>query len=707
MNTKKIDFLKKVLPSLHPTPIDEKRFLLMANASPSMIWITDEQGTPIFVNKTWIDLTGLTVDEALTYRGWISCVHPDDKKEVFKLYYRIHYSYEHISAEYRLKRADGCWRWILDHGVPFYNEEGDFAGYIGSAVDITERKQVEAELRVAAAAFESTEGMFITDANTVILRVNRNFTEITGYSANEVVGHKPNLLKSGCHDEAFYEAMWQSILEKGSWQGEIWDKRKNGEIYPKLLTITAVKDKKGIVVNYVGTQIDITAQKSAQSEIERLAFYDTLTNLPNRRLLLERLEQNLLIAKRNKTWGSVMFIDMDNFKNLNDTLGHDYGDELLIQVASRLKQCVRESDTVARLGGDEFVVMLTISDTNLSEHVHHVEMIANHILNALNKTYRLKNHEYHSTPSIGISLFGGTEFLPADEVLKQADIAMYQAKASGRNTLRFFNGAMQEKVTSRFTLEKALHDALLNNEFEVYYQPQITTNGKVIGAEALIRWIDSQKKVISPLDFIPLAEETGLIIPIGDFVLETVCQQIKSWSHDLNKKNLQIAVNVSVRQFKQENFAEKIENLLDKYEINSECLKLELTESILLENPVEITQKIKKLQCRGIKFSMDDFGTGYSSLSYLTRLPLNQLKIDQSFIRCISQNNSNAVLVKTIIEMAKNLNIEVIAEGVETQEQYNFLEENGCSFHQGYLFSKPLSLEQFENYLNNYINPRN
>lgn len=695
MNIESYSILQHVLPDLHPTPVDEKRFLLMSNASPSMIWITDQNGHPVFVNKTWLDLTGISSEQALTYEGWVKCIHPDDIKEAFKLYYCEYNTHEHISTEYRLKRADGCWRWILDHGVPFYNEQNQFSGYIGSAIDITERRLIEAEFRIAATAFESHEAMVITDANTVVLRVNRNFSELTGYTPDEIVGHKINLLKSDRHDEAFYKKMWESIDKTGSWQGEIWDKRKNGEIYPKLLTITAVKDEKGRTVNYVGTHVDITQQKNAQCEIERLAFYDSLTELPNRRLLLERLKHGLSASKRNLLWGAVMFIDMDNFKTLNDTLGHDMGDELLRQVARRLISCVRECDTVARLGGDEFVVMLENLDENLKGAMVQVEIVAKKILHQLNQNFILATHHYHSTPSIGITLFCGTEKQTADNVLKQADIAMYQAKASGRNALRFFNPQMQANVEKRFSLEEDLYQALLHEEFVVYYQAQ-TTKNCFIGAEALVRWIHPEKGLIPPVDFIPLAEESGLIIPLGELVFKTVFQQLKLWERNQITKHLQIAVNVSAKQFRQKDFVSNLENLLNEYQIQTNCLKLELTESILLENFYDVRAKMESLQKLGICFSIDDFGTGYSSLSYLTRLPLNQLKIDQSFIRNISNNVSDAVMVKTIIDMANNLGIEVISEGIETQEELSFLEKSGCYVHQGFLFGKPVPVEEFE-----------
>jgi diguanylate cyclase (GGDEF)-like protein/PAS domain S-box-containing protein len=672
----------------------ETRFRLMANASPSMIWITDIKGRPVFVNKTWLEFTGIPDAQAYTLEAWQTSIHPDDKQAIYDVYRTAIDAEDYITTEYRLKRKDGNWRWILDNGIPFHNENDVFCGYIGSAIDITERKQLEAELAVAAAAFESHEAMVITDVNTVILRVNKNFAEITGYSPEELVGRKMNLFKSDRHSNDFYALMWKSIHEKGSWQGEIWDKRKNGEVYLKWLTITAIKNANNEIVNYVGAHIDITERKKAQEEIERLAFYDPLTGLPNRRLLIDRLKHALASSHRTRAMGALMFIDMDNFKTLNDTLGHDMGDALLIQVSERLQSCVRDCDTVARLGGDEFVVMLESLDNESQNAVRQAESVGDKILDKLNQNYQLGMHHYHSTPSIGITIFRGKEEA-AEVILKQADIAMYQAKASGRNAIRFFNPKMQAIVSKRFALEEDLHQALAKDEFKLYYQLQVTHN-KIIGAEALIRWEHPQRGLVPPTDFIPLAEETGLIIAIGQWVLETACLQIKRWENKPLMDHLQLAVNISAKQFRQLDFVDNVSSIIARTQIKAARLKLELTESLLLDDIEEIIEKMNALRELGVHFSMDDFGTGYSSLSYLTKLPLHQMKIDQSFIRNIGLKPSDAAIVQTIINMSKNLGIEIIAEGVETKDQKEFLEKHGCPVYQGYLYSKPIPLEEFE-----------
>ena len=561
--------------------------------------------------------------------------------------------------------------------------------------DVTERKQAEAELRIAAVTFESNESLIITDADGVILRVNQAFTENTGYTAKEAVGRTPRILKSGRHDAEFYREMWETIHRTGAWQGEIWDRRKNGEIYPKWLTISAVKGSNGIVTHYVGSHIDITERKATEEKIQHLAFYDPLTGLPNRRLLMDRLQQALVSSARSARQGALLFIDLDNFKILNDTLGHDMGDLLLQQVAQRLRKCVRESDTVARLGGDEFVVMLEDLSTQRIEAAEQTEAIGEKILAALNLPYQLASLEYHSTVSMGATLFGNQHDVMGD-LMKQADIAMYQAKKAGRNTLRFFDTQMQEAINTRATLERELRSALENRHFYLYYQIQVDDMQRPLGAEALIRWIHPERGVVSPMQFIPLAEETGLILPIGLWVLETACIQLKAWELDVSTRDLVLAVNVSPKQFRQLDFVAQVQATVQRHAINPTRLKLELTEGMLAENIEGIIATMNTLNEVGIQFSLDDFGTGYSSLQYLQRLPLNQLKIDQSFVRNLSPDLKGNAIVKTIIAMAKGLNLEIIAEGVETEEQQQLLHYLGCDQYQGYLFSKPIPIEQFE-----------
>jgi len=613
--------------------------------------------------------------------------------------------------------AHACYQRVLDSGLPdryeteYCDAEGNihyFEARVGpvkvqdqvtalivSARDITERKQAEAELRIAATAFESQESLMITNADSVILRVNQAFTEITGYTAEEAVGQTPRLLKSGRHNADFYRAMWKILLRTGAWQGEIWDRRKNGEVYPAWLTITAVKGADGVTTHYVGAHLDITERKVAEEEIKNLAFYDSLTRLPNRQLLLDRLLQALVSCARNNREGALLFIDLDNFKTLNDTLGHDIGDLLLQQVAQRLTSCVREGDTVARLGGDEFVLLLVDLGEHALEAAAQTEAIGEKIIATLNQPYQLASYEYHCTPSIGATLFSN-HAQSQEELLKQADIAMYQAKKAGRNTLRFFDPQMQDIINARAVLENELRKALDNRQFQLYYQIQVDSSHRPLGAEALIRWIHPGRGLVFPAQFISLAEETGLILPIGQWVLETACAQIKAWQQDAITRDLVLAVNVSANQFHKAGFRAQVQAAVQRHAINPMLLKLELTESLMLENIEDTIATMNALNEIGVQFSLDDFGTGYSSLQYLRKLPLDQLKIDQSFISDIATNINDETIVHTIIAMAQSLNLDVIAEGVETEEQRQLLLNNGCTHYQGYLFGKPAPIEQFE-----------
>ncbi|MEI6207979.1 MAG: EAL domain-containing protein [Desulfuromonadales bacterium] len=562
--------------------------------------------------------------------------------------------------------------------------------------DNTDRKKAEAELRIAATAFQSQEGMIVTDSNGLILRVNRAFTKICGFTEEEVVGHNPRILKSGRHNADFFRKMWDSINQTGGWQGEIWDRHKNGGEYPKWLTISAVKDNDGNVTNYIGVHYDITERKLAEEKINKLAFFDHLTGLPNRTLLLDRLKQTMTSSSRNGNYGALLFIDLDDFKTLNDTLGHDMGDLLLKEVAQRLITCIRAEDTTARLGGDEFVVMLASLSADGKAAARQTEIVGGKILTMLNQPYQLRDVTYNSTPSIGAALFNGNQ-TEVDVLLKQADIAMYRSKEAGRNTLRFFDPDMETVVMERAALEKDLRNAVQKRQFLLHYQAQMAS-GKLTGSEVLVRWQHPQRGMVSPAEFIPLAEETGLILFLGQWVLETACTQLAMWATIPDMAHLTLAVNVSARQFRQADFVEQVLEILHITGANPQRLKLELTESMLVSNVEEIIKKMFALKARGVGFSLDDFGTGYSSLSYLKRLPLDQLKIDQSFVRDVLIDPNDAAIARTVIALAQGLGLSVIAEGVETAEQRDFLAHSGCHAYQGYFFSRPLPIEGFEDF---------
>jgi diguanylate cyclase (GGDEF)-like protein/PAS domain S-box-containing protein len=579
-------------------------------------------------------------------------------------------------------------------GDPIFDGSGQFAGYRGVGADITEHKQSGADLSIAATAFESQEAMMVTDANGVILRVNQAFIKITGYAAEELVGQNPRLLQSGRHDAEFYREMWESINRTGTWQGEIWDRRKNGEVYPKWLAISAVKDDSGIVTHYVGAHSDITERKQAEEKINALAFFDQLTGLPNRTLLLDRLKQAMTASDRSGSHGALLFIDLDNFKELNDTLGHEMGDLLLKQVAQRLTQCVREGDTVARLGGDEFVVILVNLSMSETEAATGTETAAEKILAALKQIYRFGELAHHSTASIGATLFNGHP-ISIDTLMKQADLSMYKAKEAGRNTLCFFDPAMEVAVKARAALESDLRAAVEARNFVLHYQAQVA-GGQVTGAEVLVRWKHQKRGMVSPAEFIPLAEETGLILPLGHWVLETACTQLAAWAIQPAMAHFTLAVNVSALQFRQSDFVDRVLAVLGNTGANPRRLKLELTESMLVDSVQDIIEKMFALKAKGVGFSLDDFGTGYSSLSYLKRLPLDQLKIDQSFVRDIMVDTNDAAIAKTVVALAQSLGLGVIAEGVETEAQKDFLASSGCHAYQGYFFSRPLPVDGFE-----------
>jgi len=572
---------------------------------------------------------------------------------------------------------------------------GHSAGRVWRFRDITVQVRIEDELRLAAAAFDSQEPMLITDARGVILRVNHAFTQSTGYSAAEAVGQTPRLLRSGRHDKAFYDAMWQSIHATGGWQGEIWDRRKNGEIYPKWLTISAVRDDTGTVTHYIGAHIDISERKRSEQKIEHLAFVDQLTGVSNRVLLLDRLRQTVATAARTGNHGALLFIDLDHFKTLNDTLGHALGDQLLKKVAKRLTQCVREGDTVARLGGDEFVVVLTGLGQAKAHAAAGAETVAEKIHDALNRTFSLDGVVHHSTASIGITLFGA-QHAPAEELMMQADMAMYKSKNGGRNTWNFFDPRMESAMKQQATLQSDLRKAVDRQEFQLHYQVQVAGDGRVGGVEALVRWQHPLRGTVSPAEFIPAAEESGIIVPLGNWVMNTACAQLAAWASRTETAQLSMAVNVSAHQFRQSDFVDRVMQALDSSGADPRRLKIELTESLLVHNVEDIIAKMRALKAVGVGFSLDDFGTGYSSLSYLKRMPLDQLKIDRSFVRDILTDANDAAIAGTVVALARSMGLAVIAEGVETAAQRDALARLGCHAYQGYLYGRPLPIDQLE-----------
>lgn len=678
----------------------EEKFRLFVHYSPSAIAMFDCEMRYLAYSHRWLIDYCLDEQEELVGRSHYE-IFPDLPEHWKELHQRSLAGTVEKCTDELFPRANGEIDWISWEMHPWLTSEGNIGGIIIFSEVITERKLAENELRIAATAFESNEAMLITDTQQTILKVNQAFTRITGYTAEEAVGNKPSILKSSKHGKQFYDRMWESLNNDKFWQGEIWNLRKNGELYLELLSISAVTDVGGEVSNYVGAFTDITAIKESQEIIHNLAYYDPLTHLPNRRLMLERLKQTLMSHLLTNQYGAILFVNLDNFRTLNDSKGHAIGDLLLLAVTSRLQAIVHADDTVARIGRDEFVVLLDRLNKKMNLAAIQVETIAKRVLFSINQPFDLQGYEYQCSASVGITLFCD-EDIAVDELLRQSEMAMHQAKEIECNTISFFDPAIQLELESRVQLETWMRKAL-NDQYRLYYQIQIDEKGKATGAETLIRWHHPEQGVISPLDFIPLAEKTDLILSIGQWVLETACTQLKTWEHDSNTKHLILAVNVSAKQFRQPDFVASVLAVLEKTGANPDKLKLELTESILVDNVEDIIAKMQALRNKGVRFSLDDFGTGFSSLAYLKRLPLNQLKIDQSFVREARTNSRDTAIIHAIIALGHSLDMDVIAEGVETEEDRNFLAAHGCNHYQGYFFSKPIPIEPFEKLLHDRL----
>ncbi|MBF0437590.1 MAG: EAL domain-containing protein [Magnetococcales bacterium] len=562
--------------------------------------------------------------------------------------------------------------------------------------EIDERIRAEQGLLLASKVFETaTEGILITDADVKIIKVNQAFTDITGYSHDELIGQNPSLLSSKRHDADFYTQMWDGILKNGSWTGEVWNRRKNGEIFPQRLSITSVWNVHNQLSNYVGIFSDITHIKETELRLEKMAYFDALTQLPNRILFKDRLQHEMDKKTRHEFKVAVFFIDLDRFKHVNDSLGHSAGDQLLVEVSERIKLCLRKYDTVARLGGDEFAAIITgLKEGREAAHV------AKKIIESLKNVFILNGHEAFIGASIGISVFP-TDGEEIETLTKHADIAMYKAKESGRGTFKFFEEEINTGMQNHLLLESGLRNGLKNNEFVVHYQPKVSlTTGRMCGMEALVRWFPAQGPMISPAQFIPLAEETGIILSLGAWVLREACLQAMTWRRQ--GYPIKMAVNLSVLQFQKNNLVDVVKSILEESELPAEALELEITESMVMGNVEKSIERIKSLKDLGLTLAVDDFGTGYSSLNYLKRFPIDTLKIDQTFVRDLSPAPNDLAIVLAIISLGRALNLNIVAEGVETPEQLAILKEQGCHEMQGYLFSKPLPAhkitELFENH---------
>ncbi len=693
-------YLRSVRRAKLTAETSEKRLQLLLGSVSNGIWGLDRLGNTIFVNRAAARMVGYLPEELIN-RPMHDTVHHSYADgshypaERCPMHATLVDGKSRIGVDEVLWRKDGS-SFPVDYSSHPMFQQGKLDGVVVVFEDISERKLKDEALTLASSVYQSSnDAIVVSDENNLILDVNPAFSKITGYTLEEVRGRNPRMFQSGRHERPFFEQMWTSILETGHWQGEVWDKLKSGELQAKWLSISVIRHANGSIFRYVGQFSDITEKKRQDELIWEQANFDALTNLPNRRLFADRFRQAMSSSARSWRYGALISLDLDQFKRLNDTFGHSKGDQLLVEVSNRLRLCVREEDTVARMGGDEFMIVLTGLSPNKSEAAIQSELISEKIRSELCRPYQLDKSEHYTSCSVGIVLFLG--HADSHEKLQaHVDTAMYQAKARGRNSICFFDASMQDVLDKRGQLESSLRIALEQDEISLHYQLQVDNKGRAIGVEALLRWTNPQLGVVPPVNFIPVAEESGLILPIGLWVLETACKQLAIWQNMPQFSNLSIAVNVSAIQFREEGFVSIIHDVVERSGIKPERLKLELTESLVIDNIDDSILKMNEIKKLGVKFSMDDFGTGYSSLSYLSRLPFDQLKIDQSFVRNITTDQHNAAIVQTIISMAQSLGMEVIAEGVETEDQREFLDLRGCPAYQGYLYAKPTPIAELE-----------
>jgi len=640
------------------------------------------------------------------YRDFLALIHPDDRAVVDDTYNFSVSARRPCGIDHRLQFPDGRMKWVHARCITHYDAEGQPLRSLGTVQDISAQRLAEEQLGLAASVFDhSLNGVVITDTNTRILKANPAFHKILGYAPEELVGQKLSLFESGRHDKHFYKALWAALKQSGNWQGEILDRRKDGQTVPLWQSISAVRDRFGQVTHYVGVCYDLSEQKQSAEHIHRLAYYDPLTELPNRQLFSNRCEHALQRANRAHRLFVVLFLDLDRFKYVNDSLGHPVGDGLLRSVAQRLRENVRESDTVARLGGDEFIVLLEDIKTR-----HDAERIACKILAAFTRTFEVNGHNLDIRTSIGISCYPD-DGKDVATLIKNADLALYRAKELGRGNFRFYEAHLSTRAKERLFLEGALREALKREEMTVYYQPQFALDsGLMIGAEALLRWRHGSRGMIPPDKFVPIAEDTGLIVTLGEWVLRTACRQAKEWL-DAGCGSLKMAVNLSGAQIDGCDIVATVSQVLQETGLQPDQLELEITETYIMRRPQRNVQMLEGLRALGVSLAIDDFGTGQSSLSYLNALPVDKLKIDRSFIMDISQRGSEAI-TRAILALGHSLQLKVLAEGVETAEQAEFLRKLGCHEVQGYYYGRPMDaaslevlLKRSEHHFNSFRGP--
>jgi diguanylate cyclase (GGDEF)-like protein/PAS domain S-box-containing protein len=671
---------------------DLRKLSRVLEQSPASVVITNTDGIIEYVNPRFEKVSGYSASEAIGQNPRF-LKSGDKTKQEYQEMWRNLLAGKEWRGMFHNRHKDGSIYWESASISPLRDKLGNITNFIAVKEDITAQKRAEDQLRMNATVFDTTtEGIMVTDEDNQIKTVNPAFSRITGYSQDEVLGRTPNMLSSGRHNKAFYEKLWESVLEKGYWSGEIWNRRKDGSVFPEWLSISAIKDD-DLVKEYVAVFSDITKHKEDEEQIRYQANYDALTGLPNRSLLSDRLSQAIVAAHRESWMLAVLFVDLDHFKVVNDTFGHVVGDELLQLVSARIKACLRESDTVARFGGDEFIILLQ----DVTE-MDSVAFVAHNIIEHITRVYSLYGREIFVGASIGITVYPD-DAMNADSLLRNADMAMYQAKERGRNTYQFFTASMQQHTLERQQLELDLRQSIKRNELEIFYQPIINPKlNKVVSVEALLRWNHPYRGMVSPAIFIPAAEDSGQIGPIGEWVLRGACQQLRRW-HMAGFSDLKLAVNLSSRQRELGLEVNFLKQVLEETQISSDCLTLEITESLLMKDTDEAMTWLSGFKALGVKLSVDDFGTGYSSLSYLKRFPVDVLKIDRSFVSDLPDDLEDSTLVKAIVAMAESLNLSLVAEGVETKEQADFLMNVGCHNLQGFYYAKPMTAKSLSDLL--------
>ena len=652
----------------------------------------DLQGRFLLFNPAAERLSGRSASEVLG-RTERELFPPAQARDLERDDQRIRRDREVFSVEETLDLNDGPHVLQAVKG-PLFDQQGELSGTFVVARDITRSKLDEHELRIAAAVFESQVGMLVTDAHGVVQRVNRAFTRITGYAPEEIVGRNPRMLRSGLQAPAFYTDMWRRLREHGYWQGELVNRHRDGSLYHERLDISAIRDARGAVLHYVGSISDITREKSASARIEHLRYHDPLTELPNRSLLQDRLAHALQADSRSGGYGALLLLDLDDFKNVNDSLGHAFGDRVLVQAAQRMRRAIRAEDTLARFGGDTFAVLVEGLGRSPAEAATRAAAIAAKLRHGLEQPFRVDARAVSCGASIGLTLFDG-DAEQVDVLMREAELAMYQAKERGPGGLCFFEQAMQVELEARNALEADMRAALEQHRFVLHYQGQFDARGRRIGAEALLRWRHPERGLLAPGCFIELAEQTGLIEPLGQWVLEQACAQLAAWARDAATRELSLAVNVSARQFRHADFVERVLRTVEAAGADAGRLQLEITESLALENLQDTVRKLSQLRAQRVGVALDDFGTGNSSLAYLAQLPLDQIKIDKSFVDGLPSDPTSALIVQAVLAMGHGMGLQVVAEGVETRAQHEHLRALGCDAFQGFLFARPVAPEVF------------